>query len=181
MNLHVRELIAVALLCPLLLAAGDQPIADEYEIKAAMLLNLTKFVDWPAAKLGEPGAPFIIGILGHDPFGHDLDKQLAGKALAGHPIVIERLSAGGHPELCHVLFATRAERRRLEELGAALAHASVLTVGDGEHFAAAGSVFGLVLRGDRVQIEVNLEAARRSNLVVSSRLLKIAAVVSEGH
>lgn len=94
MNRLPQALLILALGLPLS-QAGDQSTADEYEIKAAMLVNLTKFVEWPAAKLGDAGSPFVIGVLGHDPFGHDLDKQLAGKSVAGHPVVIQRLTAGG--------------------------------------------------------------------------------------
>ncbi len=45
------EALLVLSLCLTLLQAEDHGGADEYEIKAAMLLNLTKFVQWPAAKL----------------------------------------------------------------------------------------------------------------------------------
>lgn len=179
MNRLPRALLILSLSLPLS-QGGDQSTADEYEIKAAMLVNLTKFVEWPAAKLGDAGSPFVIGVLGHDPFGHDLDKQLAGKSVAGHPVVIQRLTAGGKPETCHILFVTRAERRKFEELGTVLSRSSVLTVGDGDRFASSGSVFGLVLRGDRVQLEVNLSAAQRNGLVISSRLLKLATVIKEG-
>jgi len=174
------QVLLSVLPCLSLLQAGDAGSPDEYEIKAAMLLNLTRFVEWPAAKMGAGSAPFVIGILGHDPFGRDLDKLLAGKTVAGHPVVIERLSSAGHPEACHVLFITRGERKKLDEMGADLARSSVLTVGDGEKFAAAGSVVGLVLRENRVQLEVNISAAQHSGLVISSRLLKLATVVKDG-
>ncbi|MBS1875117.1 MAG: YfiR family protein [Acidobacteria bacterium] len=174
------EALLVLSLCLTLLQAEDHGGADEYEIKAAMLLNLTKFVQWPAAKLGDASGPFVIGVLGRDPFGRDLDQQVAGKTVNGHPVVVQRLNGTARAEACHILFITRGERRRLEELGSSLAHASVLTVGDGDRFAEAGSVVGLVLRGDRVQLEVNLAAAQRNGLTVSSRLLKLANVIKEG-
>lgn len=171
-------LLALWLFRPL--CAGDVSSADEYEIKAAMLLNLTRFVEWPAAKLGEPGSPFVIGILGSDPFGQDLDKESRGRTVAGHPIQVRRLDDSLRPEGCQLLFIGRGERRRFVELAPVLSRASVLTVGDGEKFVGAGSVIGLVLRENRVQIEVNLAAAKRGGLTISSRILKLATVVQEG-
>ncbi len=86
------EALLVLSLCLTLLQAEDHGGADEYEIKAAMLLNLTKFVQWPAAKLGDASGPFVIGVLGRDPFGRDLDQQVAGKTVNGHPVVVQRLN-----------------------------------------------------------------------------------------
>jgi hypothetical protein len=179
LTLRLPTLLLV-LLCLPSMQAADLGSADEYEIKAAMILNLTRFVEWPAARMGDGNAPFVIGILGHDPFGKDLDKQLAGRSVGGHPVVIQRLVNGVHAETCHILFVTRGERRKLDEIAPVLAKASVLTVGDGDKFASSGSVFGLVLRESRVQLEVNLSAAQRNGLVVSSRLLKLATVIKEG-
>src|SRR5438105_3630698 len=76
------------------LAAGDAAAYSaygEYEIKAAMLYNFAKFVDWPVAALGEAGAPFVIGILGRDPFGTRLDAALRDKLVNGRHMVVRRL------------------------------------------------------------------------------------------
>src|ERR1700686_1187095 len=50
-------------------AAGQGDSADEYELKAAMLYNLTQFVEWPASAYPDPQAPVLLCILGRDPFG----------------------------------------------------------------------------------------------------------------
>lgn len=160
--------------------AKDAESADEYEIKAAMLLNITHFVEWPAAKLGETGAPFVIGIVGSDPFGKDIDKVVAGKNVSGHAIVIQRFRNAPHAECCQLLFIAQSERRNLTEITDLLGHAPVLTVGDGEKFASSGATVGFVLRNNRVQIEVNLESAQRHGLTVSSRLLRLVTVVKDG-
>jgi len=166
----------------LAIGQGGEPVsAGEYEVKAAWLLNLARFVEWPAEKLGDPSAPFIIGIVGADPFGGDLDKLAAGKTVAGRAVVIQRLSASQNIEKCHVLLVSRGERRTLQKESAALARASVLTVSDGDRSTASGSVVGFVMRDNRVQIEVNLAAAERHSLVVSSRLLRLVTVVKDGN
>lgn len=179
MNRSLRAIISLLILLTAA-SAAELGSADEYEIKAAMLLNLTRFIEWPAAKLGDSAAPFVIGIIGNDPFGRDLDKLLNGKAVNGHPVQIVRMTANQHVESCHILFVSRGERKRFEEMAATLARASVLTVGDGDRFTSGGSVVGFVIRDNRVQIEVNLGAAQRHGLVVSSRLLRLATVVKDG-
>lgn len=179
MNRAVRATLWLWL-CLFATTAKGLESADEYEIKAAMLLNLTHFVEWPAAKLGAPGTPFVIGIVGSDPFGKDIDKVIVGKTVSGHAIAIQRFRNAPHAECCHILFITQSERRNVSDIITLLGRAPVLTVGDGEKFAAAGATVGFVLRDNRVQIEVNLESAQRHGLTFSSRLLRLVTVVKDG-
>jgi hypothetical protein len=55
----------------------------------------------------------------------------------------------------------------------------VLTIGEHDGFAAAGGVIGFVVRDDRVQFEINPDAASRADLKVSSRLLQLATIVRD--
>jgi hypothetical protein len=48
-------------------AAMEQPL--ESQIKAAFLLNFTRFVEWPPDQAANPAAPFAICVTGDDPFG----------------------------------------------------------------------------------------------------------------
>jgi hypothetical protein len=175
----IRVIVGLILITALVRAA-DIRSADEYEIKAAMLVNLGHFVEWPASKLGASDMPFVIGIVGRGPFGRDLDQRLAGKTIAGHPISIQHLSSSQRLDACHILFISQSESKKLDDISAAVMHAAVLTVGDKENMASAGSVVGFVVRDDRVQLEINLAAAQRQGLVISSRLLRIATVVKDG-
>jgi hypothetical protein len=56
----------------------------------------------------------------------------------------------------------------------------VLTVGEDDRFIALGGMIDLMVRNDRVQIEVNLDVAQTSGLTISSRVLKIAIVRTGG-
>jgi len=55
----------------------------------------------------------------------------------------------------------------------------MLTVGEGDDFPAAGGVIGLVIEDNKVRFDVNLEAAERAGLKISSKLLKLARNVRE--
>ena len=50
-------------------------------------------------------------------------------------------------------------------------------VGESDKFAALGGIVGLVIRDDRIQVEVNLDAARQTELKISSKLLAVATVI----
>ena len=57
----------------------------------------------------------------------------------------------------------------------------MLTVGDGENFAAEGATgtIAFVREGTRIRFDVNLEAAKRARLVISSRLLQVSRNLGE--
>ena len=54
---------------------------SEYEAKAGFLYHFGEFVSWPATAIDGHDHPFIIGVLGADPFGSVLDELLEGKTL----------------------------------------------------------------------------------------------------
>lgn len=57
---------------------------------------------------------------------------------------------------------------------------STLTVGDSPEFAHEGGVIRLYLVDDRVRFEINVDAAERAHLTISSKLLVLAHVVRDG-
>lgn len=178
-----RGSILAAMAILMLIALGHQALhaqenaADEYEIRAAMLFNMTRFVDWPSYKMSDPNAPFVICVLGSDSMTPSLESLLRGRTYAGRQVTSRRLNKHEGGEACHILYVSHSERKRFEELAPSLAKAAVLTVGDQEWFASAGGIIGLPLIDSRVRIEINLGSAQRSGLNVSSRLLRLASVV----
>src|SRR5580698_5305449 len=46
----------------------------EYPVKLAFLYNFAKYVEWPTDSYSNPGAPLAICVVGHDPFGSDIEE-----------------------------------------------------------------------------------------------------------
>ena len=63
-------------------------------MKAAFLFNFTKFVEWPESSFEDPQAPIVLGIIGDDPFGDDLERIIAGQKVQGRSLVIRRETLG---------------------------------------------------------------------------------------
>ena len=152
-----------------------EPLAPtEYEIKAAFLYNFAKFVEWPAdAFRKEPGA-LVIGILGNDPFGHDLDDALEGKTIQDKKIVLKRVSDWEQASECNVLFVSASQEHDVEGLLNVIKKLPILTVSDMGGFAQRGGVVGMMVEGNKVRFNVNTKAANAAGLKVSSQLLKLA-------
>jgi hypothetical protein len=158
-------------------ARGEQ--APEYTVKAAFLYNFAKFVEWPADAFTGPASPIVLFVLGVDPFGDAL-KSLKGKTANGRPIIVRYAANLGELERCHLLFVSASSMALLPKILQATKSWSVLTVGDVDGFARDGGTINLVNEEQRIGIEINMEAAQRSRLKISSKLLALAKIVAPG-
>jgi hypothetical protein len=150
--------------------------SGEYSVKAAFLYNFAKFVDWPADAGNGTGA-IVIGILGDDPFGGTLDQVVAGKTVNGSRLAVTRLKFGQDLRRCHILFIGASEHKRLPQIFQSLNGAGVLTVSDMEQFHQQGGMIRFVIEQSKVRFEINVAAAEKAGLKVSSKLLALAKSV----
>lgn len=166
------------------LAAAAAPRAhaapSEYQVKAVFLFNFAQFVDWPAEAFPRPDAPFVIGILGEDPFGAQLDDVVRGEHAGGRALVIERYRNVGEIRNCNILFIGRTETTHLGEILATLKGRSILTVGDADPAAPRGVMIRLVNENNRIRLRIDVAAAKACNLTISSKLLRPAEIVGGG-
>lgn len=144
------------------------------------LYKLSQFVEWPARAFRGPAAPLVIGVLGQDPFGAYLDELVRGEKIGDRALMVRRYQ---HPEDvadCHILFVSRSEAGALETILARLAGRSVLTVSDVDAFAQAGGMVRFVMEGGKIRLRINVEAAKACDLTISSKILRLATIVTAG-
>lgn len=167
------------LLCSALFFSVQSPAGREYRIKAAFIFNFTQFVEWPGQAFATPQSPAVIGILGKDPFGTYLEETIAGESIHKHPLVIRHFSSLEEVSNCHILFITVGDKAKQQEIIEKLKGRGMLTISDaGSSFSKLGGMIRLYTKNDKINIQVNLEAAKAEGLVVSSKLLKLAEIVS---
>jgi hypothetical protein len=148
--------------------------SPEYQVKAVFLFNFAQFVDWPPKAFPEPQTPLVIGVLGEDPFGTYLDETVRGEKVKDRPLVVQRYRRVGEIKTCHVLFISRSETDRLEQILASVKGRNILTVGDAEDFALRGGMIQLVTEKNKIRMRINLEAVKAAGLTISSKLLRVA-------
>jgi hypothetical protein len=154
----------LSLLSPLCPAESGDRL--EYQVKAAFLFNFLKFVEWPTAA-GD--APWVIGILGHDPFAGVLEDTVQGKMVSGRRVEVRRYIRPADVKDCNILFIGRAD---FERLGLP-AQPGLLTVGEAPGFLKSGGMINFYLDENRVHFEIRPEVAHSAGLRVSSQLLKL--------
>ena len=170
-----KRILLFLLLGVTLKAALAEPGDElEYPVKAAMIYNFTRFVEWPPAAWRTPQEPMVVGVLGSGPAERALAETLRGKSYAGRNIQVTRLHGIENIPGCHVLFVAASEKKHLPEI-LRLAHGSgILTVSDIPDFVASGGVIGFLVEDQRVRFEIGAAAARQAGLVISSKLLNLA-------
>jgi hypothetical protein len=170
------------LIVALFATGGARAIAgpSEYQVKAVFLFNFTQFVDWPPQAFPGPDAPFVIGVLGRDPFGPQLDEVVRGETVNRRPLVIERYRSVAEIRDCNILYIGSTESGHLDEILAALKGRSILTVGDADPGGRRGVMIQLVNENNRIRLRIDVAAAKAGNLTISSKLLRPAEIVGSG-
>jgi hypothetical protein len=159
----------------------------EYEVKAVYLYNFGRFVQWPAPNpAGTPSGTstatpavaaddsFTICVLGRDPFGPVLDATLAGEVIDGRKLVAKRITSTRDATHCRIVFISSSEAFRIKEMLNSLEKSNALTVSEMPDFINSGGMIQFVLKDNKVRFEVNLIAAEKAGLTISSQLLKVA-------
>ena len=176
-------LILLTVLCELprfLLLVQAESQFEEYQVKAAFLYNFAKFVEWPSGTFHDSTSPTKICVLGKDPFGEALDS-LRNKNIGSRKLIIERLRRGDSLDKCQLLFISDSEKNNLPEILRGVKKSPILTVGDMKGFVQSGGIINFISKGGQVSFEINVDAAERSTLKVSSQLLQVANIFREKH
>jgi hypothetical protein len=148
----------------------------EYEVKAAFLVKFGMFVDWTTnqtATAADP-KPFMIGILGADPFGADFDAAVQKEKIGGRPVQLRRAQSPADLDDCQMVFISSSEEATLAKWFTYFEGKGVLTVGESPGFAASGGMIGFVKVDGKVRFEINSSVAEKSGLRVSAKLLQLS-------
>jgi hypothetical protein len=150
---------------------------NEYQVKALFLYNFARYVEWSPQRFKAPNDPIVICILGQNPFGSALDEAVAGKLVEGRPFVVRKISDIQPADSCSILFVNSSDRKRFRSIAGRIKGSGVLTVGEMHGFTSDGGVINFRLEDGKVRFEIDVDAAAREHLHISSKLLSLAQIV----
>lgn len=154
--------------------AGPAALAEEDrrdKVKAVFLYKFFDYVTWQPERDPVKHPPAHICVLGDAPF-HDALHYISQKKQAALPNKERHIKSMEKTEACHILFVADSSAFSHNLLAP-----HILTVSDEKNFAASGGMIELRDKSDRVELIVNLDAAKQAQLKISSGLLNIAKVI----
>lgn len=147
------------------------------QIKALFLYNFANFVRWPDKAFADSPNTLRMCLFGHAELGGVLDQfngtRIRDKRLA----VIRADDLKDIEQGCHILFVSTDKQQYLPVLFDSIQHIYVLSVSDVEDFARKGGVISILRTSDKLSFEINLDAALKNGLLISSDLLTMARIV----
>ena len=177
---HYRYLWPL-LLCPLLLASSlgflrAQETSQEYQLKAAFLVNFARFITWPAQSFLSEQQEITFCVAGKNPFGTTL-SVVENKKINGRDIRVVYADSFQKLPQCHLLFVGSSEGKDITTLISRIGHGPVVTVSDIPGFAAAGGSIEFVIREDRLSFIINNSYLKQRGIQASASMLDLAALV----
>lgn len=148
--------------------------AQEYQVKTAFIYNFLAFTQWPAN-----GTQVInLCLYGEDHFGQEIDK-LQNKSIGTSSIKVLRINDPDQLQQCQAVFFSKAVNNNLAGILSSLSDKPVLTLADHSNAISKGAIINLNLIHEKIVFEINLGAARKTGLDISSKLLQLAAKVHQ--
>jgi len=172
--------LSSALVLGALLAAGVRgQQVSEYQMKAAYLYNFAKFVEWPSQTFKNASDPMVICVFGQEPLFRTLEEAVSGERIEDRKLMVHQVSDIQQASNCHILFLGSSDLKYLRSVLRDLKTTGILTVGEAAGFTAEGGVANFKLEGNKVRIEINIDAAERQKLRISPKLLSLAQIVKK--
>lgn len=151
---------------------GDAP--QEYLVKAKYLLNIPLFTE--LSYQANSSKSYIICVIGDTPL-EEILRSSTGKQIKNFPLVVSRIEEVSQARSCQMLFIASSERHRLQTILPEAHRHGILTVSDMRDFARLGGIINLLTINNRVTFDLNLSAADKASISVSTHLLKLAREV----
>lgn len=162
-------LVAIAIGRGTVTAQPDSP--DEVRVKAAVVLQLSRFVEWPRETAA--ASQFTICVAGKDLWIEPLENVTRGQTVGGKPVVVRRITRPEDVPGCLVAILGPQAKPALRS---ALGRTPILTIGDEQGFITAGGMIGLEVENGRVAFAVSPKNARRLGIRFSSKLIRLARI-----
>ena len=162
------------------MAKADDDEAFERAVKATFVYKFEPFVTWPDRAFSSSGSPFNICVLGDDAFGDLVDRAAGGQQAGNRPIKVLRLRSVSPDDHCQVLYLATGDPQLAHQFLTAVDRDPVLTVTDSVSDGAAKGMINFAIADNRVRFEIDAEAATRSGLTISSKLLSLALPARHG-
>jgi len=186
---HTRKIgaarVAVSLLfCLLIFRAaavwGGPLTGTEYDVKTGFIYNFANFVSWPPAAFKDKDEDLVLCLVSDTPAADALFK-LNDQTIRGRKIKVIPYTKESCLDASHILYIASQDRNLVQKLLGIARQRDILTIGEIEGFTQMGGVINFFEEKNRLRFKVNIDAAKRAGLTMSSQLLGSAQIYREEH
>ena len=142
-------------------------------IRAAMVYNFCKFVDWPKDEQSEN---LVLGVMS-DGFDVPDFSSIDGKTVRNLLLEVRTVSSPQDLSECNLLFISQFQGMSMQDAFAESRNESILTISEIDDFCTKGGVIQMVPRRGKMRFFINRQAADEAGLTLSSQLLKMARII----
>jgi hypothetical protein len=158
--------------------AKGQVGRDIFSVKAGFLFNFAKFTEWPTLS---SSATILMCVVGDERIAAALAETVRDQRISDHSLEVSRAQDSATWRTCHVLFIAETELRRSAVGLDTIRSVHVLTVSDAKDFSQTGGIIEFYIDSGKMRFAINVDAADRSGVRLSSRLLGLAKIVRDQH
>ena len=172
-----------ALLCFLALffataatVASAQIRATDPDLKAAIIVSMLMFVEWPDSQ-NLPPNKIQVCYLDNSPVAEALSR-MEGKRIRNKTLKVTKISSDRMEE-CHAIYLSPANRSVLPTVLDTLRTLPVLIAGDSPDYFPQGVMLNIDLASGHAVFDINLRSVTRVGLQISSKALHLSRQVIE--
>ncbi|MCF6241074.1 MAG: YfiR family protein [Bacteroidales bacterium] len=174
-NSLLLKTFAILFICLHSLNLIAQKNVDEYVYKRALIYKIAlNFIKWPShSKVHNKNLPFVISIIGEDPFEGKLKELEHNKSLKinDKQIIVRNIHSIQEIEGSDILFISSSEKYDVSKIIQYTHGKPILTFGDTKGFAEKGVMILLFKRGEYIRFLINKKEADASGIYIGTQLL----------
>lgn len=167
---HLNHIILLALL--LLPAIAQAAPVDERDMKAVLIYNFSIYTAWPEVNSNS----FNVCTF-------EVDKEninaslLESKKINGKSIHFKVIRDAADVKTCQVLYLEEARQIYNNNYSQLIDKLAILTILESSHQLDSSGIINIKLENKKYNFTVNNQAAKQLNLLMSSKLLRLATMV----
>ena len=159
-------------------ASAQQPVASEYDVKAAIVFKIAKFVSWPEQAFTDNSEPLAVCVHKDDPLAEAL-RSLNGKPIKGRVFSVRYLNGQKfEPNYCQILLIADNYSDSEIEIIDSISDQPVLTIVDHDRPVSRPGIIGLQIKKNHVQFDIDVGASESAGLDISAQLLQLAVITN---
>jgi hypothetical protein len=153
------------------------PAQSQAQIRAEFIFNFSKFAEWPMHAYADAGSPMMVCFVGAEDVRAAFQSFSAGKAVTGRFVEDRAIKLPADLNSCQVVYVDSPNSALVVEALKFVRQTCTLSIGTSDDFLSRGGMIRLVVESNRLRFDVNVGAAARTKLKLSSKILALARSV----